>query len=431
MDILLKNGYVVTPVENGFKVEKKDIYVKGGKITNKVIKTPHKILDLQGRVVLPGLINAHHHFYSMLSKGIPAKGPFVNFTGTLEKLWWKLDRVLNKDDVVVSTVLNLRECIKAGVTTVFDHHISVPYIKNSLTSMGDVFEKYNINGVLCFETSDRNGKEIFEQSLDENINFYEKSKKSKLLKGTIGMHASFTLSEESMKIIKDKAKDAPIHIHTAEDGADVETTQKISKLRVIERLEKYNLLNKNSLIVHGNVLNEKELDILSKKDIFVVHNPDSNMNNALKIKNISETLAKNIKLTVGTDGMTSNMLKSYKNAFVLNKYIAQNPDIGFSEMNSVLLNAFKMKTAYGFDLGLNENDTADLIVTDYQPYTVFNSDNFLGHFIFGITEARVQYVLKGDNFLMDNFNLTIDEEADFCEKQIEKSNKLFERFTKI
>ncbi len=431
MDILLKNGYVVIPVENGFKVEKKDIYVKGGKITNKVIKTPHKILDLQGRVVLPGLINAHHHFYSMLSKGIPAKGPFVNFTGTLEKLWWKLDRVLNKDDVVVSTVLNLRECIKAGVTTVFDHHISVPYIKNSLTSMGDVFEKYNINGVLCFETSDRNGKEIFEQSLDENINFYEKSKKSKLLKGTIGMHASFTLSEESMKIIKDKAKDAPIHIHTAEDGADVETTQKISKLRVIERLEKYNLLNKNSLIVHGNVLNEKELDILSKKDIFVVHNPDSNMNNALKIKNISETLAKNIKLTVGTDGMTSNMLKSYKNAFVLNKYIAQNPDIGFGEMNSVLLNAFKMKTAYGFDLGLNENDTADLIVTDYQPYTVFNSDNFLGHFIFGITEARVQYVLKGDNFLMDNFNLTIDEEADFCEKQIEKSNKLFERFTKI
>ena len=74
MDILLKNGYVVTPVEYGFKVEKKDIYVKGGKITNKVIKTPHKILDLQGRVVLPGLINAHHHFYSMLSKGIPAKG---------------------------------------------------------------------------------------------------------------------------------------------------------------------------------------------------------------------------------------------------------------------------------------------------------------------------------------------------------------------
>jgi len=196
-------------------------------------------------------------------------------------------------------------------------------------------------------------------------------------------------------------------------------------------LEKYNLLNKNSLIVHGNILTEKELDILASKDLFVIHNPDSNMNNTLQIKNISETLAKNITLTIGTDGMTSNMLKSYKNAFLLNRYINQNPDTGWGEANQVLVNAFKMKTQYGFDLGLNEGEEADLIVFDYIPATAFNDNTFLGHFLFGLTESRVKHFFKGDKTLLDNYELVKSTDKDFFKKTRKASDELFERFKNL
>ncbi len=429
MNILLRNGRVVTPIDGKFVVEEKDLYICNGKISKLPAPVWDRVLDVKGRVIMPGLVNAHHHIYSTLSKGIPVKGPLNDFVGTLEKLWWKLDRVLEQDDIVASTIITLRECIKAGVTTVFDHHISVPFIEGSLDSMAKEFERYQINGVLCFETSDRNGKEIFNRSLKENVDFYKKHLNSKNIKGTIGLHASFTLDEESLPIIKEQIGDAPIHIHVAEDLSDVTETMKMSGgLPVIERLDKYNLLNKNSLIVHGNNLTDEELALIKKSEAFVIHNPDSNMNNTLKIKNISETLSAGIPLTVGTDGMTSNMLKSYKNSFLLNRYLHQNPDTGYGEIYEVIQNAFKLKTTYGFDLGVLEGDDADVVVFDYQPSTPFNENTFLGHFVFGITESRPQWVLKGEYVLMDQFTVTVPEPSDLYEKQIPKTEQLFKRF---
>ena len=433
MNIALKNGFLVTPLNNSFKVEKKDIYIYDGKVSfdKKHDLKIDKEYNLNEAVIMPGLVNAHHHIYSTLSKGIPVKGPLKDFQGTLEKLWWKLDRVLQKEDVIASTVITLEESIKQGVSTIFDHHISVPFIKGSLEEMKRVFGKYCLNGVLAFEISDRNGKEIFNESLAENIDFYNKHLNSKYIKGTIGMHASFTISEDSMKTIKETIKDAPIHIHVAEAQSDVDKTLEMSGLRVIERLEKYDLLNKNSLIVHGNILNEKELQILSEKEIFVIHNPDSNMNNALKIKNISQTLSQNITLTVGTDGMTSNMLKSYKNAFILNRYLNQDPDTGWDEAMKVLLNAFKLKEAYGFDLGVREGEEADMIILDYIPATPFNDNTFLGHFLFGITEARVKHFFKREHILMEDYKLTKTAQNDFFNNTRKNSVKLFQRFENL
>jgi len=432
MNTALKNGFLVTPENGSFKVEKKDVYIYDGVVSfNKKNIKFDKELDLNEAVIMPGLVNAHHHIYSTLSKGIPVTGPLEDFQGTLEKLWWKLDRVLEKEDVIASTVITLEDSIKQGVSTIFDHHISVPFIKGSLNEMKKVFGKYCLNAVLAFEISDRNGKEIFNESLKENIEFYKQHINSKYIKGTIGMHASFTINEDSMKVIKDTIKDAPIHIHVAEAASDVDETIKMSGLPVIERLEKYDLLNKNSLIVHGNILTDKELDILAKKELFVIHNPDSNMNNTLKIKNISETLEKDITLTVGTDGMTSNMLKSYKNAFLLNRYINQNPDTGWGEANTVLYNAFKLKEAYGFSLGVKEGEEADLIVFDYIPATAFNNDTFLGHFLFGLTESRVRYFFKRENILLDDYKLTKTTDKDFFNNTRKNSNKLFERFKNL
>lgn len=432
MKIALKNGYLVTPTAETFKVEQRDLYIMDGILHfEKPFDTADREIDLNRKIVMPGLVNAHHHIYSALSKGIAVEGPLKDFNGTLEKLWWKLDRVLEKQDVIDSTVVTMRESIQAGVSTVFDHHISVPFTDGSLTAMGDVFKKYGVNGVLCYEISDRNGKEVFEASLKENIDFYNQHKNDPYLKGTIGIHASFTVGEESMAQIKKVIGDAPIHIHTAEDAADVVATKEICGLPVVERLEKHGLLNDNSLIVHGNVLTDNEIKILKSKNIFMVHNPESNMNNTLKIRNISDTLDKGLTLTVGTDGMTSNMLKSYKSSFLLNRFLHQDPDTGWGEMHQVFLNAFKLKTAYGFPLGVEDGKEADLVVVDYQPATPFNDGTFLGHFVFGLTESRPQYLIKKDRILLDDFKVTIEEDYDYHKKVAENTAKLFERFENL
>ncbi len=431
MNFKIKNARLLIPSGESFVVKEKDFYVIDSKIKYDIDESKKKIdktIDVKGAVVMPGLVNAHHHIYSTLSKGLAVEGPLKDFNGTLEKLWWKLDRVLEKEDVISSTKITVEDCIKQGVSTVFDHHISVPFIKGSLDEMRKVFEDYGLNSVLAFEISDRNGYEIFKESLDENYDYYLKNKNNPLSKGTIGIHASFTVSDKSLKEIKDTVKDAPIHMHVAEAKEDVNATIEMSGLSVVERLEKFKLLNDLSLIVHGNILSDKEISILENKNLFVIHNPDSNMNNALKIRNISKTLDHDITLTIGTDGMTSNMLKSFKNAFLLNRYINQDPDTGWGEALKFLVNSYKIKDAYGFDMGLNENDKADFIVFDYIPYTTFDNNTFLGHFLFGLTESRVKYFIKEDKLLLDDFKLTKKEDNNFYTKTLKESKELFKRF---
>ncbi len=432
MNIEIKNGYLIFPQEDRILVDKKNIYIKNGIV--KYNKTFHKIdrvIDVKNRVILPGLVNAHHHIYSYLSKGIPAKTPFKDFIGTLSNLWWKLDRALLKDDVRLSTILTLQDCLRNGVTTVFDHHISANYIEGSLDTISGVFENFGLNGVLCFEISNRNGNEVFQKSLKENIRFIKK-KKPNSIKGMVGLHALFTLDDENLKEISKKTEDFPIHIHIAEGKIDEMDCQKKYKKSIIERLESFGLLRSNSLLIHCSNLIDKEISIIQNKNIYLVQAVDSNMNNALNVANISKLINAGLPVTIGTDGMSSNILKSYKNSFLFTKYQNQNPDIGFTEMEAMFLNSYKLKKAYGLPVGIMENEPADIAVFDYKPATPFNEDTFLAHFIYGITESQARWVIKGDNILLDNFRLkSIDKYDEIISHSIEISKKMFGRFKEL
>jgi hypothetical protein len=107
----------------------------------------------------------------------------------------------------------------------------------------------------------------------------------------------------------------------------------------------------------------------------------------------------------------------------------QSADIGFGEMESLLWQAYELKNAYGFDTGINTGEKADIIVTDYIPATLFNKDTFLGHFIYGITEARVQHVIKGNRLLLDNYEVTTDPYKELKSEAQRVSRELFSRFS--
>ena len=151
MNIEILGAYIVHPLEDTTVVEQKDLFIKDGIVHyEKPFSKADKTIDATGKVLFPGLVNAHHHIYSILSKGVPCEVPFKNFEGNLKQLWWTLDHSLQKEDMVLSTAIACKDSIKQGVTTVFDHHIS-GYTENSLTHMAEVFDAYGISGTIAFE----------------------------------------------------------------------------------------------------------------------------------------------------------------------------------------------------------------------------------------------------------------------------------------
>jgi len=430
MNIKISNGWIITPVEEDFELKQQNLFIIDGKVTfSPQDNTINREIDVEGRIILPGLVNAHHHIYSTLSKGIPCQVPFNDFLGNLKQLWWTLDSSLNKDDMILSTVLAMQDSIKHGVTTVFDHHISGEFVEGSLETMARVFQAYNICGSLAFEISDRNGKDFFERSLQENINFAEKNPVEDV-KGMIGLHASFTLSLKSLQRISETTSNVPIHVHVAEDVYDAIHCRKHYNMGLIERFDSFDLLRDNSLLIHCSNLSEHDVEILKNRNIFVVQAVDSNLNNALNVGKIGTFISPGIKTTTGTDGMTSSILKAQKNSFLLHKFLQKDPDTGFSEMNALILNGYRLKEAYGFPLGIKDGEISDLAVIDYIPQSQFDKNTFLGHYIYGITEARVKYVIKFGQILLDDFKLTINPYQEYTDRAEEITSALFKRFLK-
>lgn len=429
MNLEIIGAWVITPTDDTIQVEKKHLYVQDGKIHfSKPFEQTDRVIDATNKIIFPGFTNAHHHIYSTLSKGVPCEVPFNDFMGNLKNLWWTLDHSLNKEDMILSTAIALKDAISHGVTTVFDHHIS-GYTENALSDMAEVFDAYGISGTIAFEISDRNGEEFFKRSLAENIRF-AKAQKGQSVQGMIGLHASFTLSDESLRKIAEASENFPIHVHVAEDEIDgIQCQEKYGK-GLIERFDDFGLVRDNSLFIHCSNLTEKDLAILKERNIFIAQAVDSNMNNGLNVGNISKFITEGINTTVGTDGMHPSTMKALKNSNIFTKYLNKNCDLGYPEMNALFLNNFKLKKAFSLPLGINEGEPADFAIFDYEPATPFNTEQFLGHFIFGITESRCQYVVKKDEILLDDYHVTKDLYKDFFDRSWEISKAMFKRFEK-
>jgi cytosine/adenosine deaminase-related metal-dependent hydrolase len=425
MNILIRGANLFDP--DRFRIKERDIYLENGLVRydSPMDRVDH-IFDAHGQIALPALTIGHHHIYSALSKGVPCDVPFGNFLGNLKNLWWTLDRSLETKDMMLSTVLTAQQCLQNGVTTIFDHHVSAQ-VNGVLSKMAAIFKEYCLAGSIAFELSDRNGQDFFARSLAENINFAE-SGKYESVKGMIGMHASFTLSDESLQTIADKTGDHPIHIHIAEAEIDVLETKKRYGCTPVQRLDRFGLLRPNSILVHCSNLEENDIKILKNRDIYIVQAVDSNMKNGLNVGNIHKFINAGIKTTVGTDGMHSNALKAMKNSMLMTNYLNQSPDLGYAEMEALLKNNYRLKETFGLPLGIREGEPADIAIFDYEAATPLNDDTFLAHFIFAITESRCRFLFKQDKILLEDYHITIDPYPELKKEAAEISKKLFEKF---
>ncbi|MBT3254035.1 MAG: amidohydrolase family protein [Candidatus Marinimicrobia bacterium] len=383
-----------------------------------------QILDMEGKIVLPGIINAHTHLYSTLAMGMhpPQKSP-KNFVEHLEEVWWKLDRGLDKASVLASFEAGLMDCIQNGTTTIIDHHASPNLVEGSLDLLAKVAESFGMNISLCFESSDRNGEANFKDELSENIRAIRKYTSNPYISPRLGLHASFTLSDESLERVSKALKDFPdcgIHIHVAEDLADEKDAQARGYRSVIQRLDDFNLLSNQSLIIHGIFMTREDRHILLKHGCKLVHNPTSNANNQVGV--LETEIIESMGPGLGTDGMQNNMLKEAKEGTLV-RAATESPSVDYLELLFQNNPDIAVKI-FGKLIGhIEEEAQADLVFYDYDSRTELNADNYGAHLLFGL--GKPSDVMTRGRFRLRNQQLVGMDESRIRENARKQSKRLW------
>jgi putative selenium metabolism protein SsnA len=347
-------------------------------------------IDGRGKLAIPGLVNAHSHLYSSLARGmaLPGFAP-QTFTQILEQLWWRLDKGLDSELVRTSAIVGAMEAARCGVTTLVDHHASPRAIPGSLSAVRDaVCDTVGLRGSFAYEVSDRDGPGAAVAGIEENARFLSGGT-SQRSAGLFGLHASFTLSDATLERVADVLPpDAGIHIHVAEGPEDEVACQKEHGLRIVERLDRYHLLRERSVLAHCLHIDEAEKDLIADRGAIVVHNPRSNMNNAVGAFDLGGFLERGILVGLGTDGLGENLLGELFTAGILQKHVSGNPLAGgFPDLERMLFD--HNPAIAGRLLGVRSGRiapgyAADIALFEYEPPTPITAENVLGHLLFGM-----------------------------------------------
>jgi putative selenium metabolism protein SsnA len=424
MTILIKNGIIITLGEQNRVLYDHAILCDTGLIkaiapTKSFTGKYDKVIDAAGKVVMPGFINVHMHFYSTMVRGYGKAAPSKNFNEILNNLWWRLDKKLTIEDCYYSAMIPLLDAVRHGTTTLIDHHASPFAARGSLGRIAEAVREVGLRASLCYELSDRDGEKIADDGLNENADFIAQCNKANdnQIKALFGLHASFTIGDRTMEKAVALAKNLGVgfHVHTAEAKSDEEHCEKHHGVRVVERFNKFGILGPKTIAAHCVYVNDHELELLAATGTAVAHNPQSNMNNAVGVADIIKMSSKNILVGLGTDAMTVNMLEEVRSALWAQHLSKSDPSVGFMEaLTTLLVNNARIANRYWkpFLGELKEGSVADVILIDYYPPTPLDETTFLGHLAFGLSQSAVNTTIAGGKVLMEDkcLKLDIDEE---------------------
>ncbi len=424
--MLLTNGHVITYDENNRILHNHAVRIVGDTISEiapqreLIDRYPQdEQIDVGGQWIMPGNICAHTHFYGAYARGLGIPGPAPkDFPEILTRLWWNLDKALDRDSVRASALVCLVDAVKHGTTTLFDHHASPNFIDGSLDVIAEAVNQAGLRAVLCYEVTDRDGPEKAEAGIQENLRFMRSARGSARLRGTFGLHASLSLSENTLAACADaNPSDEGFHVHVAEHEADELDSLEKSGLRVVQRLDKFGLLRRKTIAAHCVHIDDGERDILASKDIWVTHQPRSNMNNAVGAMAFDDFMARNMPVCLGNDGFSNAMWEEWKAAYFLHKVVNRDPRRanGGDVFNAAAKNNARLTEQFFAGAGIGTlavGNRADLILVDYHPFTPLESGNLPWHILFGFEPSMVTATMVDGRWLMrDRELLTLDESA--------------------
>ncbi len=256
--------------------------------------------DRMTGAVTPGLVCAHHHLYSALARGMPPppRTP-TTFQEILELIWWRLDAALDLEMLEWSAKLAALEALESGTTAIVDHNESPNAIEGSLSVIADAVAEVGIRVVAAYGVTDRHGPDNARRGLEENDRFLSAGGR-----GLVGIHAAFTCGDELLAAAAGLAEShgVGVHIHVHEGPEDAEAAKRIEHL------------TQDSWVLAHCV----HLPTRHSLRGTIVHNPMSNMNNAVGYAHPARF---ENPVALGTDGIGADMLESFRLAYGLNRSV--------------------------------------------------------------------------------------------------------------
>jgi putative selenium metabolism protein SsnA len=390
--------------------------------------------DAHGMVLMPGQICAHTHFYGAFARGMYIPGaPAKDFPEILQKLWWPLDRALDLGGVESSAEVCLVDAIRNGTTTLIDHHASQTAIDGCLDAIAGAVDRSGLRAVLCYEVTDRDGPEAAAAGIRENVRFAEKIRPSPLaprISSTFGLHASMTLSDETLEACAGQA--SRFHVHVAEHPADAWDSLARSGKRTVERLHSFGITGPQSIFAHCIHIDAWETALLRETGTNVSHQPRSNMNNAVGAAAVPAMLRGGMAVCLGNDGFSNDMFLEMKVADLLHKVSSGDPrTLGADKVVQMAVGNNRALAAhfFGKPVGiLAPGAYADMILLDYYPTTPLSADNLPWHILFGVSGGHVHSTICHGQTLMKNRELLTLDEAEITARSRERAQATWERF---
>ena len=361
-------------------------------------------IDGKGMLVMPGLINAHSHIYSTFARGVPVDFHPHSFQELLQQLWWKVDRNLDLDITYHSGLVAGTDYLRHGVTTIIDHHASGT-IPGSLEALHKSLKTVGVRHALCFETSDRFA---VASAINENVTGLHHYQTT-FARSHFGLHASFSLSDDTLQQVSRQLNNAPIHIHVAESMEDQNDSLAKHGQRVIHRLDSYGLIQPGAILTHCNHVTEDELAIVAKRRAVIAVNPTSNMNNGVGTPDVKAMLSYDIPVILGNDGIHRDMTREYQSLYYAMHHRYQSPTaFGLDDLKTIITNTYQYASSlFGVSLGrIEPGYEADLVLIPYEHSTPINATNMMSHLFFGLYGAFVPHsVFIGGQPLIRNHQL--------------------------
>lgn len=385
-------------------VRLRDVEIEGGRIRRLSEPAAGEGEDLGGAWLLPGFVVGHHHLYSALACGMPLL-PTVpsSFTEMLEQVWWRLDRALDLEAVEVSARVGGLAALRAGATTLVDHHASPSAIAGSLEAVDRGLDPLGLRRVLCYEVTDRHGREGAREGLRAHEALLKERNEQRAV--LVGMHAALSCSDETVRACAALARAAGVgvHVHVAEAVDDCVAG---SPLR---RLDRLGALPEGSLVAHGVHLDDEDLRLVADRGLWLAHQPRSNMNNAVGRARLSRFPERTV---LGTDGIGGDMLAELQAGY----FRSQEAGDGWGPARWAALvaqTATMAGTMLGLPLGrIAPGAAADLCVLDPAPGPPLLAENLAAALVFRLSSQQVRHVMVGGSWrLRDRMPVGLDVPA--------------------
>ncbi|MDI6819876.1 MAG: amidohydrolase family protein [Candidatus Hodarchaeaceae archaeon] len=424
VDLVIKNGLIVTMDKEHRIIANGSVGVEDGRIVSigrriKVEGKPEETIDAKGKIVMPGLICSHTHLYRGFLRGAPLKiEPPTDFSQILQRTWWPMDEAMTREDAYASALISCLGFVKTGTTLFADTFSGPNAITGVLDRIAAAVEQSGIRGIIAFEATERRTHAEGAKGTRENERYIRKIKKERTsrVRGMFGIHASFTVSEELLRYVRELASryKVPITIHTSEGLVDLYHNYERFGRRTVERLCDAGLLGADVVLAHCVQVNDDELDIIKRTNTKVAHNPMSDMLNAVGIAPIAKMLSMGISVGLGNDGYIFDGFENIRAAFLLHKIALRDPR-AISPMEALEMATIRGAELYGLEneLGsLEAGKLADIIIIDPATApTPIRPESVVGHLVNTITGNDVETVIVGGTAVMrERKLLTLDEQ---------------------